>query len=241
MDYASATPADSPNSWDQFWYGQIWSVPTTAVYKGLIVRKNTSSGRPTLMTVPDGTTNTLMISEKQLNPQQYDSGDWHDDQGWIDGWDPDVVRYTGFQPNPDTRTTSRGLEGYRRFGPLGRHPGRHGDGSVRMISYTSPSSIQLDGRPHGRRHHAELTPRPTLLKENGPAMPGPLAFTSPARTAICPRPPFLPLLARLARSSAGLARHASGAQPCVSRVRRSSPGRVRPHLAVLVLQQSDQV
>src|SRR5438270_9623579 len=26
----SATPADSPNSWDQFWYGNTWGVPTNA-------------------------------------------------------------------------------------------------------------------------------------------------------------------------------------------------------------------
>src|SRR5262249_20658382 len=39
MDYCAMTPADSPNSWDQFWYGQIWSDPTTASnYRGVIGR-----------------------------------------------------------------------------------------------------------------------------------------------------------------------------------------------------------
>ena len=91
--FPSATPANSPGSWDQFWYGQVWSVPTGAAYKGVIVRTQTLNAPTNMASILDGTSNTLLISEKRLNIQNYDSGDWHDDQGWIDGWDPDIVRY----------------------------------------------------------------------------------------------------------------------------------------------------
>jgi prepilin-type processing-associated H-X9-DG protein len=135
MDYAAATPANSPNSWDQFWYGNVWSVPNVA-YRGLIVRTTPSSAKVTMTTIPDGTTNTLLVSEKQLNPANYFTGDWHDDQGWIDSWDPDTIRYTGFDPLPDNRYTQSSWQGYR-FG--GAHPGglnaMLGDGSVRFIAY----------------------------------------------------------------------------------------------------------
>jgi len=145
MDYAAATPANSPNSWDQFWYGDVWGdgwMPYT--YHGVIVRggPRTSDGKwyggkVTMTSISDGTSSTLVISEKQLNPGAYFTGDWHDDAGWGDGWDPDVIRYTGFQPNPDNMYNNQGgWEGYR-FGSA--HPtgiqGLMGDGSVRVINY----------------------------------------------------------------------------------------------------------
>jgi prepilin-type processing-associated H-X9-DG protein len=142
MDYASATPADAPNSWDQYWHGNTWGIPTGATYNGMIVRKMTFNdlpwGTPTVGAIPDGTSNTLLVSEKQLNPANYATGDWHDDCGWMDGWDPDVVRYTGFQPNADSRYNNQGgWEGYR-FGSAhatGMN-GLFGDGSVRFIKYS---------------------------------------------------------------------------------------------------------
>jgi prepilin-type N-terminal cleavage/methylation domain-containing protein/prepilin-type processing-associated H-X9-DG protein len=150
MDYASATPADAPNSWDQYWANDIWGDGwLNFQYKGFIVRggpwigygtNNWKGGRSTFATATDGTSNTLVVSEKQLNPNSYATGDWHDDAGWGDGWDPDVVRYTGFQPNPDKvygTSANGGWEGYR-FGSA--HPSGinslFGDGSVRHIRYS---------------------------------------------------------------------------------------------------------
>jgi prepilin-type N-terminal cleavage/methylation domain-containing protein len=138
MDYASATPADSPNSWDQFWMnGNVWSVPTGAYYKGAIVRTATASAPTRFASLFDGAANTLMISEKWLNYANYYSGDWHDDQGWIDGWDPDIIRYTGYQPMRDTQARNDGQDGFQ-FGSA--HPAGIisllGDGSVRMIPFT---------------------------------------------------------------------------------------------------------
>jgi prepilin-type processing-associated H-X9-DG protein len=149
MDYAAATPANSPGSWDQFWYGNIWTYPdnvpayqnwaASAPYQGAIVRYKTAGGEPRLNTIYDGTSNTIVISEKQLNPRNYFNGDWHDDQGWIDGWDPDIIRYTGFPPSPDREYLTKwpDWEGHR-FGSA--HPNGinalMADGSVRLIPYS---------------------------------------------------------------------------------------------------------
>lgn len=134
MDYASATPADAPNSWDQYWYGNIWGVPTGARYRGVIARTWTVGAPTNMSSIKDGTTNTLLISEKRLDMNNYASGDWHDDQGWIDGWDPDVVRYTGYKPERDRRG---GVSGYE-FGAA-HAAGLNAllaDGSVRGIAYS---------------------------------------------------------------------------------------------------------
>ena len=144
MDYAAATPGDGPNSWDQFWYGDTWGTSyQAAVYNGMIIRKYSGGGQQTgvaLTAATDGLSNTLMVSEKQLNPANYYVGDWHDDQGWIDGWDPDVIRYTAFQPHSDKdygTVQNGGWEGYR-FGSAHTTGinGLFGDGSVRFIRYS---------------------------------------------------------------------------------------------------------
>jgi prepilin-type N-terminal cleavage/methylation domain-containing protein len=142
MDYASATPADSPGSWDQFWHGQVWSNPQNVRYHGLIVRSgNARFSR--MATAVDGLSNILLIGEKQLHFQRYEQGDWHDDCGWTDGWDPDIIRYTGFSPMSD-RDYPKGFgwEGYR-FGSI--HPAGFnallGDGSVRMIRFNIDATI----------------------------------------------------------------------------------------------------
>jgi prepilin-type N-terminal cleavage/methylation domain-containing protein len=136
-DYAAATPADSPNSWDQFWHGETWSVPTGAKYNGVVTRSLTRSCPANMTNIKDGTSNTIVVSEKWLNYENYISGDWHDDQGWMDGWDPDVMRYTGFAPIPDSKGSPYGWDGYQ-FGSA-HATGLNvmlADGSVRMVSYT---------------------------------------------------------------------------------------------------------
>jgi prepilin-type N-terminal cleavage/methylation domain-containing protein len=62
--------------------------------------------------ISDGTSNTLVISEKVVRSDLYDgspppppdqgSGQVSDDKGWADGWDPDCVRFTGVPPISDT-------------------------------------------------------------------------------------------------------------------------------------------
>jgi len=139
MDYAAATPADSPNSWDQFWYGDIWGMGwVNAPYRGVIVRGGKSNstspwygGKVAFPHVTDGLSNTMMVGEKRLDSRNYLVGDWHDDAGWGDGWDPDVIRYTGYLPQRDA---PGGVSGYE-FGSA--HPtginALMADGSVRSF------------------------------------------------------------------------------------------------------------
>lgn len=139
MDYASATPANTPNSWDQYWYGEIWTVPANALYWGAITRTGTQGSPVGFNAIVDGTANTLLVSEKRLNKKNYAIGDWHDDRGWTDGWDPDTSRYTGFQPQADPLTGANGYE----FGSA--HPGAivalMCDGSVKNIRYAIDLTI----------------------------------------------------------------------------------------------------
>jgi prepilin-type processing-associated H-X9-DG protein len=77
----------------------------------------------------------MLVSEKRLKPMNYKSGDWHDDRGWTDGWDPDVIRCTGFRPEQD-RDVPEDV-GYQ-FGSAHANGINtvFGDGSVKFISYT---------------------------------------------------------------------------------------------------------
>jgi prepilin-type N-terminal cleavage/methylation domain-containing protein len=59
--------------------------------------------------IEDGSSNTLVIGEKRLQPYLYAFKDWHDDRGWTDGWDPDTLRCSYCQPaaDADVDNTSR--------------------------------------------------------------------------------------------------------------------------------------
>jgi prepilin-type N-terminal cleavage/methylation domain-containing protein/prepilin-type processing-associated H-X9-DG protein len=138
-DYAASTPGDAVNSWDQFWYGQTWNVPGPNVtYRGAVVRSGTASQFSNFANITDGTSNTLAVGEKWLRPRNYDLGDWHDDRGWTDGWDPDIMRYTAFIPLKDSNTPPAvPVDAGYHFGSA--HPAGintvFADGSVRMIAY----------------------------------------------------------------------------------------------------------
>jgi prepilin-type processing-associated H-X9-DG protein len=101
-----------------------------------IINRTPRYGTATRMAqITDGASNTMMYSEKWLNSDRYDSGDWHDDRGWTDGYDPDVVRSTALLPRADSPTDI----GYSPFAFGGAHPGGmnacFGDGSVHYIPY----------------------------------------------------------------------------------------------------------
>ncbi|HYO25446.1 MAG TPA: DUF1559 domain-containing protein [Lacipirellulaceae bacterium] len=141
--------------------------PDNGVYDGVIVRSpwrrmtgspdgcgpNPAAGvfaanvpDPTKMAqISDGTSNTLVVSEKYINANDtngYAGGDASDDRGWLDGWDPDTIRTTMATPYPDSsispiRDGSPGEDQTYLLGSA-HASGFHGtfaDGSVRTISY----------------------------------------------------------------------------------------------------------
>ncbi|BBO36019.1 DUF1559 domain-containing protein [Lacipirellula parvula] len=115
-DYASAQPGTIYKDPGEVWgrqdcgdYGCLAYVKTGMAFSGVIVRTNwvVRDGIPpysvpgldppiTVRRIEDGLSNTLVIAEKRLHPSKYDTGDWHDDRGWSDGWDPDTMRSTMF-------------------------------------------------------------------------------------------------------------------------------------------------
>jgi prepilin-type N-terminal cleavage/methylation domain-containing protein len=146
-DYCAVTPSDSGNLDSGMWRGDTWSVPPNARYPNIIVRTQTVGAPLRFRQIIDGTSNTLMCSEKRLNSLLYAEGDWHDDAGWADGWDPDIIR-DGF-PQPDIKGTVSGYEvGSAHAGGV---QGLFGDGSVRTLRYSisQPLFDQLAGRNDG--------------------------------------------------------------------------------------------
>ena len=114
-DYASATPSNklnpaAPHHDPWFWqgvaHGNVESLPSKAFpnpdagYKGVITRAIASPPCKD-KDITDGMSNTMALGEKRVYINRYEIGDWCDDIGWTDGWDPDIIRYTGYLPGPD--------------------------------------------------------------------------------------------------------------------------------------------
>ncbi|HMP05514.1 MAG TPA: DUF1559 domain-containing protein, partial [Lacipirellulaceae bacterium] len=87
--------------------------PDDVVYDGVIVRTpwkfttrtfaNNVPHATKPAAVSDGMSNTILIGEKYVRPDWYDGSTfvYSDDRGWTDGWDPDAMRSTCFQPLQD--------------------------------------------------------------------------------------------------------------------------------------------
>ena len=189
MDYAAAVPAVDPTrampdrDEDALWQGaRGWrrnpgmDGPADKIYNGVIVR--TSVWQLPLLTAPppaptgcpsprsikhitDGTSYTFIISEKRLIVSEYETGNtWDDDAGWMDGWDPDTMRLTGFEIEPDGDADDFPFDGYK-FGSA--HPAginaSFADGSGRLIAYgVDPTVFNF----LGDRHDGEVVDKGNL-------------------------------------------------------------------------------
>jgi prepilin-type N-terminal cleavage/methylation domain-containing protein len=120
--------------------------------KGVIVRSNycalCSDSKKTIgwytrisfEHIEDGSSNTLVLSEKRLQPGLVAYSDWHDDRGWSDGWDPDTLRMTQCPPALDADMPAGAIGASAlpySFGgahPSGMNAG-FADASVRTVKY----------------------------------------------------------------------------------------------------------
>ncbi len=103
--------------------------------------------------VPDGLSNTLLVAEKLVRPDRYEGGSWSDDMGWADGWDPDQLRSTGFQPLSDSDALC--------FGPraawCGGAPGTNSDVFIFGSAHpTGINSVFADGSVHYMDFNVDL-------------------------------------------------------------------------------------
>lgn len=156
-DYSSATPAivldvTNPTHIPWYWYGvrhgdvvaaakqevRVRGVKYPVKYEGVIVR--TGMSRPCKTRhITDGLSNTVVVSEKRVYVGEYEQGSVPgDDIGWTDGWDHDIVRYTGYRPEADSvRPEKNEEQDYYRFGSA--HSAGintvYADGHVALIDY----------------------------------------------------------------------------------------------------------
>ena len=148
LDYCSVTGAGGEYDGSGPYYGLIvrnfqgaWTTPVPA--------NSPRVGPIRMSAATDGLSTTWMLGEKRLDKTRYLTGDWHDDQGFTSGWDPDIVRNTTYAWGPDAPGGVNGNE----FGSA--HPNginaAMGDGSVRTIRYGTSTTIltQLGDRRDG--------------------------------------------------------------------------------------------
>jgi prepilin-type N-terminal cleavage/methylation domain-containing protein/prepilin-type processing-associated H-X9-DG protein len=143
-------------------------VPAYVGFLGVIVRSDRwAFGNPnspnstgfytpiTFAKITDGSSNTMVIGEKWLEPVGeglvgtdvrggYLDGDWHDDRGWSDGWDPDTLRCTicKVMADRDIPPEERRLAGFR-FGSAHSSGFNVGfaDASVQWLNYDIDQEI----------------------------------------------------------------------------------------------------
>jgi len=140
MDYAAAVPGANADVGTTMWQGGDFVEPPNSIYYGVIVRAKSKSGLVTPDRITDGISNTLVFGEKRLATDRYLVGDWHDDRGWTDGWDPDVLRVTVISPIRDAPTPA--VSGYE-FGSahVNFMNSAFADGSVHPIAYSIDRAV----------------------------------------------------------------------------------------------------
>ena len=105
-----------------------------------------------IVEIADGTSNTLLVSEKRLNLRELGQPQPDDNEGYTDGWDEDTIRSTAQPPARDFFGDS--WDKARRFGSS--HPAGVNavlcDGSVHTISYAVDRAVfdSVGNRSDGR-------------------------------------------------------------------------------------------
>ena len=121
---------------------------------GFIVRNRPRCAR--FAEIVDGLSNTFLVGEKAMNPDQYDSGSWYWDEPFFLGGSGGTVR-SGTMIIRDSRDT--GLDFKKNWGSA--HPAGanflFADGSVRLVRHgVFPSAVKAYLTPNGRETPPEL-------------------------------------------------------------------------------------
>lgn len=88
-----------------------------------------------IVTISDGTSNTLMVAEKRLNASRLGVAQSDDNEGYTAGWDHDTVRGASGAPLPDLTSGTGHGDGRLGSSHSGLFQGVMCDGSVRGIRY----------------------------------------------------------------------------------------------------------
>ena len=147
----------SGNHWDIFWGSEMlntqgmpsFTIASLVKFSGVIQRcdwnptSRTHAGftkKLTFAKINDGTSKTLLVSEKRVPPSSYNDGTIvSDNRGWADGWDYDCLRSTMFPIEPDAEVKDVTVFAPIHFQFGSAHSGgvnaAFADGSVTTISY----------------------------------------------------------------------------------------------------------
>jgi prepilin-type N-terminal cleavage/methylation domain-containing protein/prepilin-type processing-associated H-X9-DG protein len=148
----NATTIQAPTKNDLFWGCKACESTLPAeddnpVFRGIIQRSDSYGeghhagwGQTvSFRQIGDGASNTMLIGEKRLVPSKYETGSWHDDRGWTDGWDPDTMRSTMFPLKADSEENDTSPQNFLPYSFGSAHPGGmncvYADGSVHLINY----------------------------------------------------------------------------------------------------------
>jgi prepilin-type N-terminal cleavage/methylation domain-containing protein/prepilin-type processing-associated H-X9-DG protein len=120
-------------------------------YNGVVVRSNKAPLR--LTDISDGTANTVMVGEKQLNKAFLNQFPCDDNNAYTDGWDWDIIRWGNSPPAPDFFGPSDC--GHLVFGSSHTEGANtvFADGSVRFVRYGvaqavfQAACVRNDGTP----------------------------------------------------------------------------------------------
>jgi prepilin-type processing-associated H-X9-DG protein len=169
QDSVPITPTSYEINWPSIWGGTNMNNKQQdhyQVYDGVIVRSPWRRNDPlithgalggefllgaprpiSIAKITDGTSKTFLLGEKYVRSDLYEGGGPSDDRGWSEGWDPDTIRSTCFQPRQDSdgfQFQSLGTDdifGHDKdivyFGSAhsGGFNGVFADGSIHTLSY----------------------------------------------------------------------------------------------------------
>ena len=89
----------------------------------------------TIPAISDGTSNTILATEKYVSTTLRQGGSWGDNTGWYSGWGWDTVRFGRQQPRQDGPTAAEGTWDFFGSAHSGGFNAAMADGSVRNVKY----------------------------------------------------------------------------------------------------------